>query len=156
MSMVGTIWATIYNLWTLNIKFHSFKVVHYPLSWLVAGLCLMVEYLLQILGVDAAVLSESQNLDSLNDSRSLVLLIALMYFSATTAGYYINRRAFGNCKSKWECAEWCRSIAAKLFCWSALRGTRSFVLHMDYSPGSYKCTSVHHNCFIPLTYFICF
>lgn len=60
----------------------------------------MVEYLLQILGVDAAVLSESQNLDSLNDSRSLVLLIALMYFSATTAGYYINRRAFGNCKSK--------------------------------------------------------
>lgn len=41
-------------------------------------------------GCRAAVLSESQNLDSLNDMRKLVLLIVLMYFSATTAGYYIN------------------------------------------------------------------
>jgi hypothetical protein len=42
----------------------------------------MLEYLLQILGVDAAVLSESPNLGSLNHIGSLVLLNVLNVFSA--------------------------------------------------------------------------
>jgi hypothetical protein len=42
----------------------------------------MLEYLLQILGVDAAVLSESQSLGSLNNIGSLVLLNVLNVFSA--------------------------------------------------------------------------
>ena len=41
----------------------------------------MLEFLLQILGVDAAVLRESQNLGSLNDIESLGFLIVLNVFS---------------------------------------------------------------------------
>jgi hypothetical protein len=49
----------------------------------------MLEYLLQILGVDAAVLSESK-MGSLNYIGRLVLFIVLNVFSASIAGYFIN------------------------------------------------------------------
>ena len=124
MSMVGNIWATMLIVMTTKSK----------IPWLQS--CPLPFILIDCRSVSHGRVPpsdfgwwccfskfESLNMDRFNDIGRLVLVLYLMWFSVITAGYYINRRAFGNCKSKWEHPEWCRSITAKLFKRTAVRGS---------------------------------